>query len=104
VPVVLGLASHARGTAPGFRMPAALVLGIGALTQVIYPYLYGWLLGLHPGMLVALTLRNALLVVLFVLAVALMLRAARFSAPLASATAHSTRATVEADEPFPRTE
>ncbi len=56
VPVVLGLAMDGRA----FRTPAILALGIAALTQVIYPYLYFDLVTLQPGMLVALTLRNIL--------------------------------------------
>ncbi|MGV8895578.1 MAG: glycosyltransferase 87 family protein [Rhodoglobus sp.] len=56
VPIVLGLAMTGRS----FRTPAFLALGIAALTQVIYPYLYFDLVTLQPGMLLALTLRNIL--------------------------------------------
>ncbi|MDJ0334609.1 glycosyltransferase family 87 protein [Salinibacterium sp. G-O1] len=56
VPIVLGLAM-AGGS---FRTPAFIALGIAALTQVIYPYLYFDLVTLQPGMLLALTLRNIL--------------------------------------------
>lgn len=57
VPIVLGLVTR---DGPSFRVPAAVGLVLAALTQVIYPYLYNALLALHPLMLVALTVRNAL--------------------------------------------
>ncbi|MBG6054637.1 hypothetical protein IWX81_001027 [Salinibacterium sp. CAN_S4] len=56
VPIVLGLVT--AGVA--FRTPAALALVIAGLTQIIYPYLYGYLIELHPAMLLALTARNVL--------------------------------------------
>ncbi len=63
VPVVLGLAWQRWGGV-SFRVPAALALMIAALTQVVYPVLYGNLLALETGMLVVLTARNLLYVVL----------------------------------------
>jgi Glycosyltransferase family 87 len=60
VPVVAGILAHGRS----FRVPAGITLLLAALTQVVYPYLYGALLALHPLMLVALTVRNALYFVL----------------------------------------
>lgn len=56
VPVVLGLVYQGRG----FRVPAILISVTAALTQLIYPYLYGWLLTVHPGMVAVLTVRNLL--------------------------------------------
>jgi len=64
VPVVLGLATNAAGRGTSFRVPAALVLVLAALTQVVYPYLYTNLLGLDRGMLLVLSVRNLLLFVL----------------------------------------
>jgi hypothetical protein len=63
VPVILGLATHAAGLGRSFRTPAVMVAILALLTQSFYPYLYGWLLGLHPMLLSALTARNALLFV-----------------------------------------
>ena len=61
VPIVLGLATRLASTeAVSFRVPATLTLVIGALTQVLYPYLYGYLVTLNAAMLVTLTLRNLL--------------------------------------------
>jgi hypothetical protein len=64
VPIVLGLATSAAGNGRSFRTPAILGLVIAALTQLIYPYLYNWLLSLNPFILSALTLRNVLYFVL----------------------------------------
>ncbi|GAA0996445.1 glycosyltransferase 87 family protein [Subtercola frigoramans] len=64
-PVILGLIWQGRE----FRLFAVLTAALAALTQVIYPYLYDWLLSLDPLMLLALTSRNILVVVLFALAV-----------------------------------
>ena len=79
VPVILGLVSArsdgggsggagsggaGSGGGRSFVIPAVLVAIIAALTQACYPYLYGWLLGLHPILLVLLTARNLALFVL----------------------------------------
>jgi len=63
VPVILGLAWQRSGGL-AFRVPAVLALVIAALTQVVYPVLYGSLLALDPRMLVVLSARNLLYVVL----------------------------------------
>lgn len=55
-PVILGLVL--RGAA--WRTPAVLGAVMAALTQVVYPYLYDWLLVAHPLMVLVLTLRNLL--------------------------------------------
>lgn len=64
VPIVLGLTTSRAGHRAWFAVPAILGATTAAITQVIYPYLYGWLLGLHPLMLGALTARNLLVLVL----------------------------------------
>ncbi|WP_202614319.1 glycosyltransferase 87 family protein [Marisediminicola antarctica] len=63
VPVILGLVTHSERRGARFVVPAALVVLIAGLTHVIYPYLYGYLLGVFPAMLLVLTLRNLLLFV-----------------------------------------
>jgi hypothetical protein len=60
VPVIAGLLADARG----FRVPAVLVAAIAGLTQVVYPFLYNYLLALDPAMLAVLTVRNLLYFVL----------------------------------------
>jgi len=75
VPVVLGLATSAAGLGRSFRVPAAITLVIAALTQVVYPYLYGYLLDLNPLLLGALTARNALEFVLLGWAIRAIVRA-----------------------------
>lgn len=55
-PIIFGLV--VRGAA--WRTPAVLVAVMAALTQVMYPYLYDWLLTTHPLMVLVLTLRNLL--------------------------------------------
>ncbi|MBF4463398.1 MULTISPECIES: glycosyltransferase 87 family protein [unclassified Rathayibacter] len=60
-PVIAGLVAHRDGA---FATPAKLTLVIAALTQVIYPYLYLFLLYSHWYMVLVLTVRNVLLVVL----------------------------------------
>ncbi len=68
VPIVLGLAWQRWGGVR-FTVPAVLALATAALTQVVYPVLYGSLLALDPRMLVALSARNLLYVALLVWAV-----------------------------------
>jgi hypothetical protein len=60
VPVVLGLTTPRADSPRWFAVPAVLAAVTAMLTQIIYPVLYGWLLGLHPLMLSALTARNLL--------------------------------------------
>ncbi|TFD81197.1 glycosyltransferase 87 family protein [Cryobacterium fucosi] len=55
-PVILGLLVRGRA----WRMPAVLALVIAALTQLVYPYLYRWLLVADPLMVLVLTGRNLL--------------------------------------------
>lgn len=76
VPVILGIIA-ARDGGRSFRTPVILALAIAVLTQAIYPYLYNYLLGLNPVMLIAISTRNLLLVVLFGWAVAGVVRLAR---------------------------
>jgi hypothetical protein len=60
VPVVLGLVTRLEGHGRSFRTPAIVVLVIAVLTQAIYPYLYGYVIGLNAVMLVLLSARNLL--------------------------------------------
>ena len=60
VPVVLGLATSAAGHGRSFQFPAIIALVIATLTQTVYPYLYGEVLGLNPLLLGVLTVRNIL--------------------------------------------
>lgn len=70
VPVILGLVMcglvmrERSSPRESFRMPAALVLLIAGLTQLIYPFFFGQLLSLWWPLLVILTVRNLLLFVL----------------------------------------
>ncbi|MCU1475703.1 MAG: hypothetical protein JWQ64_396 [Subtercola sp.] len=70
-PVILGIVWQGRA----FRPFVIIASVLAALTQIIYPYLYDWLLSLDPLMLFVLTARNALVVVLFALAVRSLFRA-----------------------------
>lgn len=72
VPVVLGLVLRATANGRSFAGPAVLTLVIAGLTQLIYPFGYDLLLGLQPAMLLVLTVRNALLIALFVWAIVLL--------------------------------
>ena len=79
VPIVLGLATSLVSTeAVAFRAPAILALAVAGLTQLLYPYLYDYLVTLHPAMLVALSLRNLLEFVLLGWAIRSLVMAARF--------------------------
>ena len=59
-PVLVGLVVAGRD----FATPAKLTLAIAAFTQIVYPYLYLFLLYSNAGMVLALTVRNVLLLVL----------------------------------------
>jgi hypothetical protein len=69
VPIILGLVTAANANGRSFRTPAIMVLVIAGLTQLIYPYLYGFLLNLNAVMLIVITARNLLVIALFVWAV-----------------------------------
>lgn len=85
VPIVFGLLSAAAGAGGSFRIPAGLGLGIAALTQVLYPYLYHDLLGVPKlTMVLVLTTRNLLYVALFAWAVVALIEVARRRRPMAS--------------------
>lgn len=77
IPVILGLATTAAGRGRSFRVPATLTIVLAALTQLIYPYLYGALLSLNPLMLVVITVKDLLLLVLLGWAIASLVRSAR---------------------------
>jgi hypothetical protein len=53
-PIIFGVLVNGRG----WRVPAVLGLALAAMTQLIYPYLYDWLLVIDPAMLMVLSLRN----------------------------------------------
>lgn len=75
VPVIFGLVTRLQGNGRSFRPPAIVVLVLAVLTQAIYPYLYGYLIGLNTVMLLVLSARNLLLFVLLGWAVAAVWRA-----------------------------
>lgn len=91
-PVILGILYRGKR----FAWPAAGVLGLAALTQVVYPYLYGSLLAASPPLVFVLTLRNAGLVLLLGWALVDVWRAgARQSSPRAA----SSRSTLAVSSP-----
>jgi hypothetical protein len=55
-PIIVGLVLNGRV----WRAPALICLALAALTQLVYPYLYDWLLVAHPLMVLVLTVRNLL--------------------------------------------
>lgn len=69
-PVLIGLIYQSRG----FRTPAVLVTITAALTQLIYPYFYDYVLTAQPAILVVLTVRNLLFFVILGWAVIALLR------------------------------
>ncbi len=77
VPVILGMATNAVGRGRSFRAPAIAVLVLAALTQLIYPYFYSYMLGLNPVMLIVLSTRNLLYFVLLGWAIASLWRSSR---------------------------
>jgi len=77
VPILAGLVTSFAGHGTRFRTPATIALVIAALTQVIYPFLYNYLLWVNPLMLIVLTARNALYFVLLVWAISAILHSMR---------------------------
>jgi hypothetical protein len=75
VPIIVGIVASTAGLGPSFRVPATLALVIAALTQIVYPYLYSWLLVANPVMVSVLTIRNALYFVLLAWAIVAVARA-----------------------------
>ena len=100
-PILLGLLWRARGGAP-FAVPGGLALAIGALTQAVYPFQYGELLGLQTPLVVILTLRNALDVVLLGWAIVAVVRAWRSGATGAEHPPRARHGTLEVDGPAGR--
>ena len=84
VPVVLGLLMHRAGRGAPFRLPAVITVVIALATHAFYPYLYGYLLGLWPVMLTALTVRNVLYFVLLGVALHGIRTASRWNADVAA--------------------
>ncbi|WP_082467540.1 glycosyltransferase 87 family protein [Leifsonia sp. Leaf264] len=70
VPTVIGLVYRGRG----HLVPAVMVLAMAGLTQLIYPFLYDWLLVADPLVVALLTLRNLLEVALLLWAVVMVWR------------------------------
>jgi len=64
-PTILGILLRGRG----WRTPTILVTVIAGLTQLVYPYLYDWLLVANPLMVLALSARNVLEFVLLAWAI-----------------------------------
>lgn len=80
VPLIIGLVldrAHWRG-------PAIVALGIALTTQIVYPLTYFDLLVVMPVPLVSITIRNALMVALFVWSVVLLARVRTRAAVTAS--------------------
>lgn len=77
VPVILGLATTAAGRGRSFRVPAILVAVIAGLTQLIYPYLYFYLLGTKFLMPLLITSKGILLFALLGWAVVSLVNSAR---------------------------
>jgi len=75
-PVVLGLVLGGRR----FTVPAVLAAAIALLTQVIYPYWYGWLLVADPAFVLVLTGKVALLLALLAWSVRAVWQAGRVRA------------------------
>ncbi len=61
-PVILGLVFRPAR----FAVPAILAAVVALLTQIIYPYWYGWLLAAHPGFVLLLTAKVGILIALLV--------------------------------------
>jgi hypothetical protein len=80
-PGVLGIVLLGRR----WLLPAVLALVLAALTQLVYPYLYDWLLVANPAMVFVLTVRNALEFVVLLIAVRRVWTAARRGGSLDSA-------------------
>ncbi|MBG6239617.1 hypothetical protein IWX78_002604 [Mycetocola sp. CAN_C7] len=93
-PVIAGILWRGRA----FAWPAGIALALAALTQLLYPYLYGWLLSAAPGMVAVLTLRNIGLCVLLGWALFDVWRAGR-SARQSSSSAASSRSTLAVSSP-----
>jgi hypothetical protein len=73
VPVVLGLALRAVAGGRRFSGPAILTLVIAGLTQAIYPFWFNLLIDPQFGMVAVLTVRNILLIALFVWSIVLLI-------------------------------
>ena len=89
VPVILGLLVSLDGHGPSFRAPAAILVITAALTQTVYPYLYGYVISLHAPLLLVLTARNVLLFVLLGWAVSALIRAPHWTPPPARVSGDS---------------
>ena len=94
-PIILGLVLERRA----WRTPALLGLALAALTQLIYPYLYDWVLAAHPLMVLVLTVRNLLEFVLLGFALVALYRLAPVHAGIRSPASHPTTTTTVREPP-----
>lgn len=92
-PVIVGIVYGGRR----FAWPAGIVLGLAALTQLVYPYLYGGLLAVSPPQVFVLTLRNGGLFVLLAWALVDVWRAG--VSAQSSSRAASSRSTLAVSSP-----
>lgn len=76
-PVILGMLTSPRRARSSPRTPAGLVLVVAALTQLVYPYWYGYLVAGDIFLALVLTTRNILMLVLLAWAVTGVVRQAR---------------------------
>jgi hypothetical protein len=93
-PVIVGLVYRGRA----FAWPAGLALALAALTQLVYPYLYSWLLSATPAMVFVLSVRNAGLFALLAWALADVWRAG-VEADQSLSSAASSRSTLPVISP-----
>ncbi len=77
-PIILGIVTQGRR----FFLPAMMAFVMGALTQVIYPIAYDWVLGLDPVMLGVLTVRNLLSIAMLGVGVAMLWQSRKSSRPV----------------------
>jgi hypothetical protein len=93
-PVLVGLLYRGRA----FAWPAGIALVLAALTQLLYPYLYGELLSAAPAMVFVLSVRNVGLFVLLAWALTDVWRAGT-EADQSSPSAASSRSTLPVSSP-----
>lgn len=97
-PVLFGMLVDRSESTTRYRIPATLVLLIAALTQVIYPYLYGYLVAGNPVMVLVLAVRNALVVAVAVWAVRELVHLSRHAGKLEGTTTPTTTPTTTRTE------
>ncbi|WP_308468198.1 glycosyltransferase 87 family protein [Rathayibacter soli] len=93
-PVILGIVCAGRA----FRTPAILVAVTAALTQLVYPYLYIWLLNVDVVMVAILTVRNVMLFVILLWSLWALWHSVRVAGEAAADTAAEAAAEIAAHE------